>query len=35
MRWLLKSKLQALGISSNLVSIVLGAQVEPRAESVE
>ena len=33
MRWVLKSKLQAPGISSNLVSIVLGAQVELRAGS--
>ena len=33
MRWALKFKIQALGISSNLVSIVLGAQVELRAGS--
>lgn len=33
MRWVLKFKLQALGISSNLVSIVLSAQVELRAGS--
>ena len=33
MSWLLKFKLQALGISSNLVSIALGAQVELRARS--
>ena len=32
-RWLLKFKLQALGISSNLVSIALGAQVDLRAGS--
>ena len=32
-RWLLKFKLQALGISSNLVSTALGTQVELRAES--
>jgi hypothetical protein len=35
MRWVLKFKLQALGIRSNLVSIAVGAQVELRAESVE
>ena len=33
MHWVLKFKLQALGISSNLVSIALGAQVELRARS--
>ena len=33
MRRVLKFKLQALGISSNLVSIALGAQVELRAGS--
>jgi hypothetical protein len=33
MCWALKFKIQALGISSNLVSIVLGAQVELRAGS--
>ena len=31
--WLLKFKLQALGFSLNLVSTVLGAQVELRARS--
>jgi len=33
MRWVLKFKLQALGFSVNLVSTVLGAQVELRARS--
>jgi len=33
MRWVLKFKIQALGIRSNLVCIVLGAQVELRAGS--
>ena len=33
MRWALKFKIQALGISSNLVSIVLGAQVALRVGS--
>jgi hypothetical protein len=32
-RWLLKFKLQALGLSLNHVSTVLGAQVELRARS--
>ena len=33
MRWALKFKIQALGISSNLVSIVLDAQVDLRVRS--